>query len=133
MTDGSAIRVLVVDDEQAIRESITQFLLDFDFSVMNAANGEEALTLVRETPFDIAIVDMRLPEMTGDTFILKAHQIDAHLKFLVLTGSIDYGPSPDLSKIGIGAENILKKPLFSLFNLVKRIEETIGKKNGPSL
>jgi DNA-binding NtrC family response regulator len=133
MTGDSKIKVLVVDDEPAIRESISQFLLDFDFLVMNAANGEAALMLVRENSFDIAIVDMRLPEMTGDTFILKAHEINTTLKFLILTGSLDYGPSPDLSKIGIGSAQILKKPLFSLFSLVKTIEETLGKISGSNV
>lgn len=132
MTDSSKIKVLIVDDEPAIRESISQFLVDFNFHVITAENGETALRQVQETPFDIAIVDMRLPEMSGDSFILKAHGIDPSMKFLILTGSLEYRPTQELFRIGVGPNQILKKPLYSLMNLVKTIE-TITRKGGEAL
>ncbi|MBU0993005.1 MAG: response regulator [Proteobacteria bacterium] len=125
MTDSSKIKVLVLDDEVSIRESIKQFLSDFDFDVMTAETGEDALKRVYENTFDVAIVDMRLPEMSGDMFILKAHEIKKELKYLIMTGSVDFQIHPDLVRIGITAEQILQKPLTSLFQLIKSIEAVL--------
>ena len=129
MTESKKPTILVVDDEPAIRESIKQFLIDLDYDVQTAETGEVALDLVRQQAFDIAIVDMRLPEMSGDMFILKAHEIQKETQYLVLTGSVDYVINPELVRIGINSDQILQKPLVSLFKLAQSIETLLWNKN----
>lgn len=129
MTESKKPKILVVDDEPAIRESIKQFLIDLDYDVQTAETGEAALDLVSNNEFDIAIVDMRLPEMTGDMFILKASEIRKETQYLVLTGSVDYVINPELVRIGINSDQILQKPLVSLFKLAQSIETLLWKKN----
>jgi DNA-binding NtrC family response regulator len=123
MSDHSRVKVLIVDDEPSIRESLVEFLLDEGFEVSDAGSGEEALEKVKKNSFDVAVVDMRLPGMTGDTLIFKIHDIQPAMRFLVCTGTVDFSISAELEKVGIFPKHILKKPLFDLYLLVHAIEE----------
>lgn len=62
-------RVLIVDDESSIRESLAEFLRDFGMNVDTAENAEDALELLRQKSFDVMIADLRLPGITGDAMI----------------------------------------------------------------
>lgn len=115
-------RVLIVDDEASIRESLAEFLRDFDMTVETAVNGEEALEILGQKTFEVLVADLRLPGMTGDTMIPKAHQLQASLKFLIHTGSIDYRLSSDLLLLGLSPEHIMLKPLSDLTILVDKVE-----------
>lgn len=115
-------RVLIVDDEASIRESLAEFLRDFGMTVETAVNGEEALELLEQENFEVLVADLRLPGMTGDAMIPKAHQRQADLKFLIHTGSIDYRLSNELLALGLSPEQVLLKPLPDLMTLVDKIE-----------
>lgn len=121
-----AIRALVIDDESSIRESLTEFLEDFDFDVTPAESAEEALDLLSDKVFDVAVVDLRLPGMSGETMIVKAHEINPGMRFLIHTGSVDYRLSKTLTKIGMKPEHLFLKPLPDLTILVDRIQELVG-------
>ncbi len=125
MIDHSQVRVLIVDDEPAVRDSIEGFLEDCEFNVTVSESAEDALDLIKEKKFDVAIVDMRLPGMNGDTLVLKAHALVPALKYLILTGSLDYDISKDLLGIGLKQDNILRKPLKGLTRLVDCIEKIL--------
>jgi len=122
MIDRSQIKILLVDDEPTIRDSLDEFLGDCGFAVSSCESGEDALDQIRQESHSVAIIDMRLPGMTGDELILRAHQLQPSLKFLILTGSIDFQISEDLKKVGVQSGHILKKPLPNLFHLVKVVE-----------
>lgn len=59
------LRVLVVDDEPVMIEITSEFLRAFDFDVITAANGEDALRLVRESSPDIVLCDIMMPGLDG--------------------------------------------------------------------
>jgi DNA-binding NtrC family response regulator len=120
-----AIRVLIVDDEPFVRDSLAEYLADFDFSVSSAGSAEEMLTLLEEAPQDVAIVDLRLPGMSGDALIQRAHEIAPAMRFLIHTGSVDYRISGDLMKIGVRQEHVILKPQPSLDNVVKVINDLV--------
>lgn len=115
-------RILIVDDESSIRESLAEFLRDFGMIVETAVNAEEALEQLAEQPFDLMIADLRLPGMTGDVMILKAHQLQPNLRFLIHTGSIDYRLSGELLALGLNLDQVILKPLADLSILVDKIE-----------
>lgn len=115
-------RVLIVDDESSIRESLAEFLRDFGMVVKTATNAEEALDLLAEFPFELLIADLRLPGMTGDVMIQKAHQLQPNLRFLIHTGSIDYRLSDELMSLGLSPDQVILKPLADLTTLVTKIE-----------
>ena len=110
-------RVLLVDDEYMVRKTLQDFLEDEGFVVSAAESGEDGLALLREGPFDYCIVDMRLPGMDGNDFILSAHGMDPALRFLVYTGSVDYVPPARFLGLGISRDHIFHKPIADMRTL----------------
>lgn len=110
--------LLVLDDEESIRRSIAAFMEDEGYCVYEAASGEDAVDIMKQNPIDQAIVDIRLPGMDGDTFILKAKQIAPKLQVLIHTGSSDYVPSDEVRALGIDNDCILYKPAQDLDEII---------------
>jgi len=119
------IKVLVVDDEVSVCQSLVGFLEDSDFDVNSASSGEEALELAKKEYFDVAIVDLRLPGISGDALILKAHQLVPDLRFIIHTGSVGYRLSEDLKQIGMLPDHVYMKPMDDLNELVKGIKKLV--------
>ena len=69
ISDGSSfpatVRVLVVDDELFMRRFLERLLARWGYDVSTAQDGNTALALVRNTPFDLILLDVRMPEMSG--------------------------------------------------------------------
>jgi CheY-like chemotaxis protein len=125
------MRILVVDDEPSIRRSIRAFLEDEGFTVRTTVSGEEGLQLLAAERFDGVIVDMRLPGMDGNTFILQAYRMQPVLIFLIYTGSVGYVPPPELEAIGIRPEATLRKPLHDLAVLSTRLHTIRDERRQP--
>lgn len=106
--------IIVIDDEDMVRINLADFLEDEGYLVAKAASGEEGLQLVKGTKFDIAIVDMRLPGIDGNTFILEAHRLQPELRYLIHTGSADYSLPEDLRSIGISQDLVFYKPVHDM-------------------
>lgn len=122
------IKVLVVDDELSVSESLVGFLEDSEFDVASASSGEKALELATKEPFDVAIVDLRLPGMSGEALILKAHELVPELRFIIHTGSVGYRLSGELKRIGMLPDHVYLKPMDDLNELVEGIEKLAKKK-----
>jgi CheY-like chemotaxis protein len=71
------MRVLIVDDEEMIRDSLADYLEDDGFQVWTASSGEEGLRVLSRERMECCVVDMRLPGMNGDEFVVKS-QPDAN-------------------------------------------------------
>ncbi len=125
MTDRSRIRVLVVDDEPFIRESLTMFLEKKEFQASSAESAEKALALLSETPYDLAIVDMGLPGMDGDAMVLQALEIQPDMHVFIHTASSDYHLSERLGQAGVRPEHVFNKPLGDLTMLIDEIERVM--------
>lgn len=110
--------ILVVDDEEHIREIISEFLQAFGYNVITAENGEEALKACSKTSFDLVITDIRMPKMNGLKLLkaLKSHLPD--LPVILMTG---YQPTKAQEEtMTTKADNYLMKP-FSLNTLRQSI------------
>ncbi|MBT6612107.1 MAG: response regulator, partial [Deltaproteobacteria bacterium] len=83
MKKHSEVKILVIDDEPFIRESLVGFLEDCDYDVSSAESAEQALHLLRETPYNVAIVNLRLPGMNGDMFIQEINRLVPQIRFLI--------------------------------------------------
>lgn len=129
MKDFSAIRVLVIDDEPAICSSLSAFLEDYGFSASTSASAEEALDLMENNTYDVAIVDLRLPGMSGEEFILKAHEQVPRQRHIIYTGSISYHLSEKMLHAGMCPEHVFHKPIRVLTLLVKCIKELVKEGN----
>ena len=121
MVDSNVLRVLVIDDEPTVRSSLAAFLEDHDFDVTVAESAEQALSLLRAATQDVAVVDLRLPGMSGETLIQQAHLLQPALRFLIHTGSVSYRLSPALQRLGMQPSDVFQKPLNDLAQLVTGI------------
>ena len=122
---ASSIRVLVVDDEYLVRESMGCYLEDRGLDVLLAESAEESLDLLNRQSVDCAIVDIRLPGMDGNDLILHAHRLQPSLRFLIHTGSTAYQLSPSLTEIGIGDEDVFRKPLADMSVIVDAVHRCV--------
>lgn len=112
---------LILDDEDSIRKSIAAYIEDEGYPVFQATSGEEALNIIRSHPITKAIVDIRLPGMDGDTFIVKAAEIKPDLRFVVHTGSSDYIPSSPVREAGITPNRIFLKPAQDMARIIQAL------------
>ena len=119
------LTVLVLDDERAIRESIVDFFQDYGWNVISADNAEEALELLEHNEPDGAIVDMRLPGMDGNSFILKAHEIKPNLVFAIVTGSPEYAPPVEVRSLQRVCNRDFSKPVHQMEELESSLKQCI--------
>ncbi len=130
MADYSTIRVLVIDDEPAICTSLSAFLDDYGFRASTAESAEEALDLMKNNTYDVCIVDMRLPGMSGEELIIQARERYPDQRHIIYTGSISYNLSDKLKDLGMRPEHVFLKPVRVLSLLVKCIKELAPKTKG---
>ncbi len=123
MVDYSSIRILVIDDEPAICSSLSAFLEDYGFAASTAESAEEALELMKSNTYDVCIVDMRLPGMSGEELIIQARALYPEQRHIIYTGSISYNLSDQLKQLGMRPEHVFLKPIRVLTLLVKCIKE----------
>ena len=124
---NKSLRILVLDDEDSVRQSLAAYLEDLDYHVSLAANAEEGIHRVTEESFDIAIVDIRLPGKDGNAFIREAHDVRPALHFLIHTGSKQYTLPEDLRELGITDKQILLKPVSSMAVFSEAMKGLISK------
>jgi DNA-binding NtrC family response regulator len=90
MQRGNRVRVLVVDDEPSICKALEIALTRSGFEVVTVESGETATTFLRAEHFDVMVVDLRIPDMRGDTIFEFAAASQPHLRSatLFMTGDI---------------------------------------------
>ncbi len=120
------IRVLVLDDEPSIRESLSEYLRDFGFDVQSAETAEEALQMMQAEQPDVAIVDIRLPGMDGDDLIRQCSKLMPKLKYVVHTGSVAFSVHDELLALGITNQSIVRKPVLDMVDFVDSIDHLVG-------
>ncbi|MDO9069828.1 MAG: response regulator [Deltaproteobacteria bacterium] len=120
MSDG-IISVLLVDDDQMIRDCVEAYLEDEGFRVQSAESGEEALIMIAGICHSVCISDMRLPGMNGEEFIIKAHSVSPNSSYLLHTGML-YTLSDELHAIGMTDDDVILKPIHDLSKLVNKIK-----------
>jgi len=118
-------KILIIDDEPGVRESLADYLEDMGFTVIMAGSGEKGLEVLADQHPDLAIVDMRLPGIDGTQTIVKAHKIQPKLKFIVHTGSVTYQIPEALVEMGVTTRQILHKPMPGLQTILAIIQELL--------
>jgi len=102
-------RILIVDDDAAVRTALTDILQGDGYQVVSAASGHEGLAQAAESPFDVALVDIGLPDMKGIEMLRALRALDQDLQVLIITGN----PSLEtaIQAMRMGAFDYLSKPL----------------------
>src|SRR5580765_6191450 len=125
-------RVLVVDDDDPVREFADRALRTGGYEVMAAASGREALQLIewQRQSFDLFLIDWMMPEMTGSDLATALRRTDPDVKVLYLTG---FGDALFTAKGGLWEhEAFLEKPV-SMNGLLEAVSLLLyGHTRGPS-
>ncbi|MCK4950267.1 MAG: response regulator [Gammaproteobacteria bacterium] len=115
--------VLVVDDEESVRDMVTKMIEPAGYDVIEAGNGAEACDACKEAPVDLIITDIVMPEKNGIDLIMDVKKEFPDIPVIAIsggggiTGRYDY---LEIAKL-VGAKNILKKP-FSM----KELRSAVG-------
>jgi DNA-binding NtrC family response regulator len=127
------IKIIVVDDELSIRESLKGWLQLDGFQVDTAASGPEALAKNAENRFDIMLIDVKMPEMDGLTLLKKVKETDADIAIVMMTahgairdaveamkyGAYDYLLKPfDLEELSLIIEKLVQLQTLAMENLI---------------
>jgi DNA-binding response OmpR family regulator len=125
--DGSPLRVLVVEDEAAIRRVITGYLEQDGFAVTEAADGNDAVRQARAVAPDVVVLDLGLPGLDGVEVCRQLRTFtDAYI--IMLTARAD--EVDKLIGLSVGADDYLTKP-FSARELVARIHVMLRRPRSP--
>ena len=117
-------RILVVDDEAAIRETVGYALRGEGYEVSDAADGEEALEVARSNGFDVLILDLMLPKLSG-VEVCRRLRAESDVPILLLTAK-----DAEVDRVlGLeaGADDYVTKP-FSMAELVSRVRAILRRR-----
>lgn len=121
------MRVLIIEDEEAIRESLVSAVGDAGFSTESAADGEEGLYFATEYPIDLAIVDLGLPGMSGMQVIEKLRAAGKSYPVLILTARDRW--QDKVEGLQAGADDYVVKP-FHTEEVLARINALLRRTGG---
>jgi CheY-like chemotaxis protein len=121
--NSDAPRVLVVDDEEDICRNLSDILTDLGWRVETANDGHAALELVRRTPFDVALLDLRMPGMDGLTLCRELKSVRPGTVAIIVTA---YASTVAVKEAhAAGAWQVVDKPV-DLDALLKLVDEAAG-------
>jgi two-component system, OmpR family, response regulator PhoP len=105
------MRLLLVEDEPQLRENLKQALIKADYSVDSAADGKEGLYLGSEFPYDVAVIDIGLPEINGIDLIKQLRKQNIAFPILILTARGNW--QDKVEGLEAGADDYLVKPFHN--------------------
>ena len=118
-------RVLIIDDELLVRITLRGMLESVGHEVIEAANGEEGIKSYTESPSDVIITDLIMPEQDGFTTILQLRDHDPDVKIIAISGGVRMDGSDFLTYAErLGARHVLTKP-FDRGHLLKAVDESL--------
>jgi len=105
-------RILIVDDEEQVRSMLRTTLERVGCAVIEAANGNDALTLHQQTPADIIILDLLMPEKEGIETLLELRRQSSRVKIVAISGGGVVAPQQYLvTAARFGADRVFAKPV----------------------
>ncbi len=123
MSDSPAIDLLVVDDDDEFRDTLVRRFARVGFQVSDAAGGEPALEMVQRREFDVAVLDMMMPGLSGLELLekFKENNVECEIIFLTGQGTIETA----VQAMKLGAFDYLQKPfpLQELETVIRRAYE----------
>lgn len=102
------IKLLIVDDEERFLKTLTQRLSLRDFDVTPVNNGQEAVEIAKDQTFDLALVDLKMPGLSGEVVLELLKKNDPHIEVVILTGHGSVDTAVHCTKLG--SFSYLQKP-----------------------
>ena len=119
------MRILIVDDDATQREMLQGFLVHQAYDTISACDGPSALEIFQKNPIDLALLDNRMPGMSGEELLEKIKTINPLTHVIMITAYGDIGTVINTMKLG--AVEFFEKPvdLTQLLERIREIEQTI--------
>ena len=117
------IRVLIVDDESRLAEAFKEQLTEEGMQVFISSHAKEALSILKRESVDVAVLDIKLPDMDGVELLLKLKQLEPTTEVIMLTGYASVATA--IRSMKLGAYDYLTKPckLTELSNVITKAHE----------
>ena len=116
-------RILVVDDEEALRTVLSNELNGAGYNVSTASDGDEAISTVQNKKFDLVLLDIKMPRVDGFEVLKFIKKSYPATKVIMLTGFADLKNAIESKKHG--AEDFVSKP-YDLVDLLTTIERVLS-------
>jgi DNA-binding NtrC family response regulator len=116
-------KVLVIDDEQIVLDSVSQILIDENYEVDASLSGREGLDWAIERPYDIVLTDIRMPDIGGMRVLRDIKRVKSSLPVLIITGYATTKSAVQAMKLG--AANYIEKP-FEPEELLNAVSSALG-------
>jgi two-component system cell cycle response regulator CtrA len=121
------MRVLLVEDDRAMARAVERMLDEAGFEHETALTGEVALDYARSYEFDVVLLDLTLPDMTGHDVLRKLRQLRIATPVLILSG--DAETTSKVTGFGAGADDYVTKP-FAKDELLARLHALVRRSQG---
>ena len=121
------MRILIVEDEEQLRQQLSEALRREGFATDTAANGSEGQFMLREYPYDLAIIDLGLPEISGIQLIKTLREDGKNFPVLVLTARADW--QDKVEALESGADDYVVKP-FHIQEVLARLNALLRRSGG---
>ena len=105
----SDIRILIVDDEQDLLDTMAKRMKKRGMHVLSASNGPEAIELIEKEPIDVVLLDVRMPQMSGIDVLKRIKEINPMVAVVMLTGHASIESA--VTGMEYGAFDYLIKPV----------------------
>lgn len=115
--------ILLIDDNDQIRTLLRRVLEEAGYFVMDAANGHEGIQQFRETPVDLVITDLLMPDSDGLEVTMTLRRESPHVKIIALTGGVGNLNLLEVAKL-LGAHRTMKKP-FEMTDLLETVQQVL--------
>jgi CheY-like chemotaxis protein len=120
-------KILVVEDEDILRETYEIILSTEPYDIDTAVNGEEALLKCKENVYDLILLDLMMPVMDGVTFLVKLNEYYALLPKIIILSNLS-GGSELQQALKLGAQRNILKASLSPKQLVTTIRKEVAAK-----
>lgn len=124
---GERARILVIDDDESIRKTITSILEEKGYTVDAAENGKEAIRKSKAAFYNLALIDIRLPDMEGTKLLTAMRETVPKMVKIIVTGYPSLHNA--VEAVNKGADAYVLKP-FNVEKTLKTIEEQLEKQKG---
>jgi DNA-binding NtrC family response regulator len=114
--------ILVVDDEDSLRNVLSNELTNEGYDVRSASDGDEAITELQKNQFDLILLDIKMPRMNGFEVLKFIKESFPKMKVVMLTGFADLKNAIESKKLG--ADDFVSKP-YDLVDLLTTIERVL--------
>jgi len=124
--ENERAHVLVADDDDALRGLLTNLLQRDGYQVSAAATGQEAVGIVASRGVDVALIDVKMPDLNGIEVLKRSKKIDPGIEAVIITGSS--GPDTAEEALKNGAYDFIRKPFADIKQIPRCVRRAAEKR-----